>query len=209
MTHRLPAAALAATAVLTVPLLRRMRRELESTGALNSPTVAVMYACYAGHAAATAQAARHRVGALPVPAQPATGAGVALMAGGASLCVAGMSRFASSSQISGTDLGQLATTGIYRYTRNPQYVGYLAFLAGLGLARRASAVLGLAGAAALVFRWWVPVEERHLERAFGDAYRRYHAASPRWLGRPRHRGNDMAMTSNPPQHGLGDTVDTR
>lgn len=182
MTRRLAALALGATAAFTISTLRRMRREFEAAGELRPPTVAAMYACYAAHARATAHAARHRTGALPLPSRPAVGVGAVLVAGGTALCVAGMRRFAGASQISGTDVGELTTGGVYRHTRNPQYMGYIAVLAGIGLVRRSSAVLALASAAALVFSWWVPSEERHLEREFGDPYRRYQDEAPRWLG---------------------------
>lgn len=172
-------------AALTMTVLRRMRREFDATGEMSPPTVAAMYACYAAHAAATAQAARHRSGAVPLPSRPAAGTGAMLIAGGITLCAAGMDRFASVGQISGTDIGDLTTGGVYRNSRNPQYTGYIALLSGVGLARRSGAVLALAGTAALVFRWWVPVEEDHLEREFGDTYRRYRNQTPRWLG-PRH-----------------------
>ena len=178
----LSAASAAVGGVAVGLLLRRMHREFESTGQLTVPTTVGMYACYVGHAAATALAAREQVGALRLPSGPALGLGGVLVAGGAGLCVAGMRRFAGPRQISGTDVGELATGGVYRYTRNPQYVGYVGFLAGVGLARRSAAVLGLASVAALVFRWWVPVEERHLEREFADDYRRYLKQVPRWLG---------------------------
>jgi protein-S-isoprenylcysteine O-methyltransferase Ste14 len=162
-------------------LLRRMRRELESTGQLSAPSTACMYGCYTAHATATAAAARERLGTLRIPAAPAAAVGGVLSAGGAGLCVAGMRRFAGFAQISGTDIGGLATGGIYRYTRNPQYAGYIGLLAGVGLARRSAAVLALASAAAVVFRWWVGVEERHLDHQFGDAYRHYRETVPRWL----------------------------
>ncbi len=185
MTHRVAAPALGATAALTIATLRRMRREFEAAGELTPPTVAAMYTCYTVHATATAQAARHRAGPLPIPSPLALCAGGALVAGGTAACVAGMRRFAGAGQISGTDVGELMTGGIYRCSRNPQYTGYIAILTGLGLARRSAAVIALASAAALAFCWWVPVEERHLKRAFGVAYCRYRDQAPRWLGPPR------------------------
>ncbi len=176
-------AASAALGAMTAvgPQLRRMHWEFESTGELTVPTTVGMYACYVGHAAATALAAREQVGALRLPSGPALGLGGVLVAGGAGLCVPGLRRFAGPGQISGTDVGALATGGVYRYTRNPQHVGYVGFLAGVGLARRSAAVLRSASAAALV-RGWVPVEERHLERELADDYRHYRKQVPRWLG---------------------------
>lgn len=178
MTRRLPVLATGAAVALTVPVLRRMRRKFDATGELSPPTVAAMYACYAAHATATAQAARHRSGALPLFPRAGAWAGAVLIAAGMTLCAAGMDRFASVGQISGTDIGDLMTGGVYRYSRNPQYTGYIALLSGVGLARRSGGVLALAGAAALVFRWWVPVEEDHLERDFDATYRRYRNQTP-------------------------------
>ena len=184
MKRRPAALATGLAAGLTVSVLARMRREFDAAGELSAPTVAAMYTGYAVHAAATAHATRYRTGPLPLPSTPAAAAGAMTGVGGAALCAIGMNRFAGPGQVSGTHVGDLATGGVYRYTRNPQYTGYIAVLAGLGLARRSAAVLGLAGAAALIFAWWIPVEERHLEQTFGDAYHRYRTRTPRWLGRP-------------------------
>lgn len=76
----------------------------------------------------------------------------------------------------------LVTSGIYRFTRNPMYLGFLLILAGWAL---------LAGnwlAVALV-PIFVPVlntlqieaEERILEEQFGDVYRSYKKRTRRWL----------------------------
>lgn len=176
------AGATSATALVAL-LLRRMSREFESAGALSASTTVGMYAGYAGHAAVTALAAREQLGTLRISSGVATAAGGLLVVGGTGLCLAGMSRFAGPRQISGTQIGGLVTGGIYQYTRNPQYVGYVGLLAGVGVARRSTVVLALAGSVGLVFGWWVPVEERHLEREFGEEYRRYRDQVPRWLGR--------------------------
>lgn len=76
---------------------------------------------------------------------------------------------------------RLVTSGIYRFTRNPMYLGHLVFLAGLALATR-SPVLGA------VFGWhlrWfdrrAESDEPRLEQVFGDEYHRYRDRTPRWL----------------------------
>ncbi len=170
----------------TPVLLWHMKRQLLQDGRLSAPTATAMYGVYAAHGLAVAVAARRR--SSPLPGGPAlTAVGSALSVLGSGLVAAGMSRFVGPGQVSGTDAGELATSGAYRFTRNPQYVGYPIALAGLGLTRRSVAVLELAAGVAAVFAWWVPVEERSLQQTFGEPYEHYLARTPRWLGRPRRR----------------------
>lgn len=170
----------------TVLLLQRMRGEFDSAGKLTRSSVAAMYAAYTGHALLTARVAFLRTLPLPLAPRPARATGVSLALAGLGLCAGGMTPFASAAQVSGTETGELVTGGVYRYSRNPQYVGYVLVLVGVGLARRSAAALGLAGAMALAFRYWVPVEERHLARDLGATYGRYRDRTARWvsLGRP-------------------------
>ena len=79
---------------------------------------------------------------------------------------------------------ELVSRGLYRWTRNPMYVGVLAVIAGeawLG----ASARLALYGLAVFTgFHLFVlGYEEPTLRRRFGAAYERYCARVPRWLPR--------------------------
>lgn len=177
----LGAPATVAAAGALAGLLARMRAELLGAGRFTAPTAAAMYAGYAAHGAAVAIAARRRT--LPLPAGtalPSAGAGLAVA--GAAMTAAGMCRFTGSGQVTGTDAGALVTSGAYRFSRNPQYTGYVLTLAGLGLVRRSGAVLPLAAATAAVYAWWVRVEEAALARTFGASYDGYRRATPRWLG---------------------------
>lgn len=77
---------------------------------------------------------------------------------------------------------RLATDGIYRFTRNPMYVGTLILLAGLAL------VLGwgwllllLPVLAVLLYRLAIRREEAFLERRFGNDYADYRRRVRRWL----------------------------
>lgn len=82
----------------------------------------------------------------------------------------------------------LLTRGPYAVTRNPMYVAELALWLGWAILFGSLAVgvgfVGLCLALVLVVPW----EERALERRFGDTYRDYRAAVPRWLGKRKPAG---------------------
>lgn len=76
---------------------------------------------------------------------------------------------------------QLVSTGPYRYTRNPMYLGHLIFLTGLAIT-----FWSLLGAAILVARaiWFhnrVLEDEARLEAIFGQEYRAYCKRVQRWI----------------------------
>lgn len=76
----------------------------------------------------------------------------------------------------------LVTSGPYRLTRNPMYVGMACLYAGLALALGviwALAVLPLVLLA--VDRLVIVREERYLEGKFGEEYREYMRRARRWL----------------------------
>ncbi|WP_435769607.1 methyltransferase family protein [Nocardioides sp. SYSU DS0651] len=165
-----------------LPLLGRMAADLRRYGALRRSTAAWMYAAYVAHVAATVAAAR-RPSTLPVPDPVARRAGWLAMASGAALWAAGVRRFDGAAAVSGTADQPLLTTGIYAYSRNPQYVGYVAVHGGLAVACRSGLALGLTGVLAATYRAWVPVEEQHLSRTVGAPYAAYRRRTHRWWGR--------------------------
>ena len=80
---------------------------------------------------------------------------------------------------------ELVAAGLYRYVRNPMYVGVLLTAAGhplwFGSVRLAGYVLLLW----LVFQIFVVLyEEPHLLKTFGASYREYCQSVPRWI--PNH-----------------------
>jgi len=87
---------------------------------------------------------------------------------------------------------QLTTTGPYRYTRNPIYIGNTLILVALCVMSELLWLCPLVlGYCALIYSLSVRYEERHLSAKYGQAYLDYQASVPRWLPArrvPRPRG---------------------
>jgi len=76
----------------------------------------------------------------------------------------------------------LVTRGAYRWTRNPMYVGLtLAYLGVAAVLGSAWALPLLAVPLYLIHNYVIPMEERLLEDAFGEAYARYKTRVRRWV----------------------------
>src|SRR5215207_3205224 len=77
---------------------------------------------------------------------------------------------------------RLVVRGLYRYVRNPMYVGVLLVIAGWALFFESRLILGYGAVVALVFHLFVlAVEEPSLRGKFGDAYERYCKEVGRWV----------------------------
>jgi ribosomal protein S18 acetylase RimI-like enzyme len=79
---------------------------------------------------------------------------------------------------------KLVVRGLYRYTRNPMYVGVLAVILGWVLVFRAVSLSGYAAFVGFCFHLFVVLyEERHLHQTFADDYDAYCTRVGRWLQR--------------------------
>ena len=79
-------------------------------------------------------------------------------------------------------VNQVVTSGIYRFTRNPIYLGF--FLMIIGLPLNYGNYWGILFAPLFVFtlnRLVIEKEEAYLEKKFGDAYVSYKSRVRRWL----------------------------
>lgn len=125
-------------------------------------------------------------GFIPIPLPYRVGAALALLVIGQGISISGIVLF----QRAKTTLNPfkpgassvLVTEGIYRFTRNPMYLGLLITLLGWAAF--------LASPPALVFlyfyvvyinRFQIDPEERMLSTLFGDGYATYRTRVRRWL----------------------------
>jgi len=101
------------------------------------------------------------------------------------LCLISMTVFRSMLKILCIDAGKLTTAGPYRWSRNPQYVGWFLFLLGFALNDWSLWCLAALLVVAISLHLLVLVEEEHLRRVFGDQYLEYCSNVPRYAGWPR------------------------
>lgn len=126
---------------------------------------------------------------LPVLALPPglrVGAALALAGVGAGFDLAGLLAFRKAkttvNPLTPSKSATVVTTGVYRLTRNPMYLGLALIL--LGLAVYLASVWALFGPlvfAAYITRFQIVPEERVLTARFGAAFSTYCARVRRWL----------------------------
>jgi protein-S-isoprenylcysteine O-methyltransferase Ste14 len=76
----------------------------------------------------------------------------------------------------------LVTHGVFRFTRNPIYLGGLLLMVGLALVLANGWLVVLFLPSQLILHWGVVLpEERYLEAKFGDAYLTYKAETPQYF----------------------------
>ncbi len=77
---------------------------------------------------------------------------------------------------------KLVARGLYRFARNPMYIGVLSILFGEAMLFTSLRLAGYAAIVALIFHTFVVFyEEPALQKQFGESYRSYFAQTPRWF----------------------------
>lgn len=86
---------------------------------------------------------------------------------------------------------RLVTTGPYKYSRNPMYLGYVTMYTSLAIFFLNWIFVSIPcfGVAMLAFKFYdetyIPIEEDKLNRKFGEKYKIYCHITPKWIGLPR------------------------
>lgn len=114
-------------------------------------------------------------------------AGIAITAAGTLLVGAAFVQFVAEGRGTPAPVAptqQLVVGGLYRWVRNPMYVGVAGAIAGQALLfASAGVVLWLVAFVAAVTFFVARYEEPTLRRTYGLSYEAYVAAVPRWLPR--------------------------
>ena len=107
--------------------------------------------------------------------------GVFVGTAGTVLCLVSIVFFRSPLKMLCLVPGKLTSTGPYKWSRNPQYVGYLLFLLGWVLNDLSAWALSAIIVVAVSLHLLVLIEEEHLRRTFGQRYTEFCQHVPRYL----------------------------
>ena len=163
----------------------RIRYEYRNRQELSTQSVILVWGLYLFHLGVTMTVAVMAIWFIPLPSIISLGGGILLLGSGTAIFVAGIWTFHSFKRMSGLDSSKLITSGIYRWSRNPQNLGWLLFLLGVSFLGRSGLAFLLTGLFWGLFVIYAPLEEQYLERIFGEKYRRYKQWSHRYFGPPR------------------------
>ena len=111
-------------------------------------------------------------------------AGILLILTGIGLILSGADRFAKHDTNINTfwKPDHLVTDGIFRYSRNPMYLGFATVLTGAAMTLGSwEGLILAAGFVIIADRWYVGFEEALMRETFGEAYTAYCRRTRRWL----------------------------
>ncbi len=161
-----------------------LRRQYKLYGKLNWFGVLIHINVYAFHTIFSWVIAWDAELSFP-PTGPVGIIGMILMVTGFLIMIYAMDLFRTFSRWLGSRTPGLKTIGLYRWSRNPQFVGYALLYLGFFIVWWSNlAWLGMFSYIVLVYAI-TRVEEEHLERVYGAEYREYCARVPRYVGIPK------------------------
>ena len=85
---------------------------------------------------------------------------------------------------------KVITKGLYRFTRNPTYIGIILMQIGLGIACSSWLYLLLTVVLIILLNANLSAEERYCLYRYGDDYLKYKNKTPRWIGIPKSEKRD-------------------
>ncbi|NOY89034.1 MAG: isoprenylcysteine carboxylmethyltransferase family protein [FCB group bacterium] len=171
--------------ILGAYVFSEVKKTYARNGTFTNKLLNLWFLIWVAHFSATALSSFYGVWLIPIDKTFALIAGLVLILAGIALLTVGMIEFRTLRRSCGQDTSKLITGGVYRWSRNPQFIGCLLYLIGVSLAGRSILAFALTVAASIVIYWYtVRLAEPYLERLYGEEYRLYKKRASRWFGIP-------------------------
>ena len=174
--------------VLGVYLFLKTRRTYETGEALSVRTSFGWWILDLGHCLLVVLSSSYTIWSISLNEMATLIGGSAVFGAGVVVMLAGMVEFRSLGRISGSDTSELVTTGIYRWSRNPQYLGWFLVLLGISVIGSSGLALLYTMMGIVLFHFYTTqIEELYLEQIFGEKYLMYKEETPRYFGLPKEK----------------------
>jgi protein-S-isoprenylcysteine O-methyltransferase Ste14 len=171
-----------ANGVLSLVFMALARREFGRQGKWSRSTAVMSGVVMHGHAVATCALAWFDHGRFYALDWWVLCIGFVLFFAGGVVIALGRTAYGSQERVYGLLEDELIEAGIYRVTRNPQYVGYAGMFLGAGIASGSAWALASSGLFILTIHLFITrVEEPHLKTVFGQSYAAYCERVRRYL----------------------------
>jgi len=172
-------------AILAIYVFGQVKKTYTKNGTFSNKLLNFWFTMWGVFFSALALSALYSMWQIPINKIFSLIAGAILFALGIILLAVGMIEFRSLRRSCGQDTSKLITDGIYKWSRNPQFIGCLLYLIGISLAGRSIFAFILTAAASITIYWYtVYLAEPYLERLYGEEYRQYKKRAARWFGIP-------------------------
>jgi len=172
-------------AILAVLVFSEVKKTYAKNGTFTNKLLNWWFAMWGVYISAMVLSSWYGVWLIPIDKIFALIVGFSLIFVGVILLVVGMMEFRSLRRSCGQDTSKLITGGIYKWSRNPQFIGCLLYLVGISLAGRSLFAFALTAAASVIIYWYtVYLAEPYLERLYGEEYKLYKKRTSRWIGLP-------------------------
>lgn len=172
--------------MMGIYVFSEIKRTYDNKGMFTNKLLSSWYAMWAFHHLALILASLYGVWPIAIDRTAALIVGMILFGIGLVILLMGMIEFRSLRRSTGQDISKLITTGIYRWSRNPQFVGWLLMLLGISFAGRSGFAFVLTGIFFIViYLYTILLAEPYLERLYGEDYQFFKLRTARWVGIPR------------------------
>ncbi len=172
--------------ILGVYVFSEIKKTYDRAGVFTDKLLNTWFVMWAFHHVPVILSSLYGVWQIPINRSFALTGGLITFVVGTIILSAGMIGFRSLRISTGQDVSKLVTSGIYRWSRNPQFIGWVLMLSGISLAGRSGLALVLTGVFIIVIHLYTTrMEEPYLERLYGEEYRQYKLSTPRYIGTPK------------------------
>jgi len=172
--------------LLGIYVFSGIKKTYDRKGTYTNRLLSLWFTMWAFHHVPLMLASYYGVWAIPIGKTTALTSGSILFVIGVIMLPMGMIEFRSLRRSTGQDISKLITTGIYRWSRNPQFVGWFLMLLGISLAGQSGFALALTGVFfVVIYLYTILLAEPYLESLYGEEYRLFKLRTARWIGLPK------------------------